>query len=176
MIIVTHDQAEAMTLADQIVVMNERRIQQVGTPMEIYARPANAFVARFVGSPAMTLLPAELLPGDGFARLRLAGGVEIGTRVAREALGPGLSLGLRPEDVTVVAPGTGDVDGETVLVERLGDRTHVHARLADGSELIAQDIGFSRARLGDRVGLAIAGAAAHLFEADGTGRHAEQAG
>ena len=58
-IMVTHDQAEAMTLADRIVVMNDRRIQQVGPPMEIYARPANTFVAQFVGSPAMTLLPAQ---------------------------------------------------------------------------------------------------------------------
>src|SRR5947209_3937059 len=63
-IMVTHDQAEAMTLADRIVVMNDRRIQQVGPPMEIYTRPANVFVAQFVGSPAMTLLPATLADGD----------------------------------------------------------------------------------------------------------------
>ena len=67
LIMVTHDQAEAMTLADRIVVMNDRRIQQVGPPMEIYARPANAFVARFVGSPAMTLAPATLVEGGGLA-------------------------------------------------------------------------------------------------------------
>ena len=66
-IMVTHDQAEAMTLADRIVVMNDRRIQQVGRPMEIYSRPANTFVAQFVGSPAMTLLPAQLVEGGEFA-------------------------------------------------------------------------------------------------------------
>ena len=173
MILVTHDQAEAMTLADRIVVMNERRIQQVGSPMEVYARPANAFVARFVGSPAMTLLPAELLPGEGHARVRLAAGSEIGTRVPRAGLGQGLSLGLRPEHVMVVAPGSGDLDGEAMLVERLGDRTHVLARLAGGSELIAQDVGSSPVRPGARVGLRIDGTAAHLFAADGTGHHAE---
>ena len=71
-IMVTHDQAEAMTLADRIVVMNDRRIQQVGPPMEIYSRPANVFVAQFVGSPAMTLLPATRAEVAGeFARLTL---------------------------------------------------------------------------------------------------------
>ena len=76
-IMVTHDQAEAMTLADRIVVMNDRRIQQVGAPMEIYSRPANTFVAQFVGSPAMTLLPAQLVDGrrvrDAEARRRHGG-------------------------------------------------------------------------------------------------------
>ena len=171
MIMVTHDQAEAMTLADRIVVMNDRRIQQLGTPMDIYARPANAFVARFVGSPAMTLLPAELVPGTGPATVRLPAGIEIATRVPRDGLGAGLSLGLRPEHVTVAAPGTGTLDAEAVLVERLGDRTHVHTRLADGAEVIAQDAGFSAVRPGDRVGLAIDGQAAHLFDADGNGHH-----
>src|SRR5215210_7771011 len=73
-IMVTHDQAEAMTLADRIVVMNERKIQQVGPPMEIYERPANVFVAQFVGSPAMTLAPAQLV-GDGpYATIRMGDG------------------------------------------------------------------------------------------------------
>src|SRR3954454_24723934 len=107
---VTHDQAEAMTLADRIVVMNDRRIQQVGAPMEVYARPANAFVARFVGSPAMTLAPAELLPGEGaFARVRLGDGAEVATRVPRDGLPAGarLQLGLRAENVAVAAADAG---------------------------------------------------------------------
>ena len=86
-IMVTHDQAEAMTLADRIVVMNDRRIQQVGPPMEIYSRPANAFVAQFVGSPAMTLAPAQLVEADGeFAALKLGDGTVVDTRVRRDAL------------------------------------------------------------------------------------------
>src|SRR5688572_29716222 len=76
-IMVTHDQAEAMTLADRIVVMNDRVIQQVGAPMEIYTRPANTFVARFVGSPPMTLAPVELVPGrSAAATVRLGDGSE----------------------------------------------------------------------------------------------------
>src|SRR4051812_9774587 len=105
-IMVTHDQAEAMTLADRIVVMNDRRIQQIGPPMEIYARPANAFVARFVGSPAMILAPVELVEGGaGHARVRLGDGAEVDTRVKLAGLPAGtLQLGLRPEMVSVVAP------------------------------------------------------------------------
>jgi multiple sugar transport system ATP-binding protein len=176
LIMVTHDQAEAMTLADRIVVMNDRRIQQVGPPMEIYARPANAFVARFVGSPAMTLAPAILLGGDGgFARVRLGDGAEVATRVALGGLPPEapLQLGLRPESVAVTAPGAGTTKAKVELVERLGDRTLVYARLADGLEVTAQDEGNSRVRLGDEIGLSIDGAGAHLFGPDGTGHHAE---
>ena len=175
-IMVTHDQAEAMTLADRIVVMNDRMIQQVGAPMEIYTRPANAFVARFVGSPPMTLAPAALLEGESaFARVRLGDGAEVETHVRRDGLPAGatLQLGLRPESVSVAAAGAGTTDAEVELVERLGDRTLVYARLADGLEGTAEDEGNSRVRMGDRIGLRIAGQNAHLFGPDGAGHHAE---
>jgi len=176
LIMVTHDQAEAMTLADRIVVMNDRVIQQVGAPMELYTRPANAWVARFVGSPAMTLVPATLEPGEGaFARVRLGNGAHVDTHVRRDGLEPGaaVQLGLRSEYVTVTGPGAGTTDAETMLVERLGDRTLVYARLSDGLEVTAQDEGGSRVKIGDRIGLRIDGGAAHLFGPDGGGRHAE---
>jgi multiple sugar transport system ATP-binding protein len=178
LIMVTHDQAEAMTLADRIVVMNDRRIQQVGPPMEIYARPANAFVARFVGSPAMTLAPAIRVEGEGgYARVRLGCGAEVETRVLPAALPKdgALQLGLRPEMVAVAAPGGGTADAEVVLLERLGERTLVYARLSDGQEIVADDKGDSRLKVGDTVGLSIDGAAAHLFGPDGAGHHAEAA-
>jgi multiple sugar transport system ATP-binding protein len=177
LIMVTHDQAEAMTLADRIVVMNDRRIQQVGPPMEIYARPANAFVARFVGSPAMTLAPAVLLAGEGeYASVRLGGGAEVETRVRRGALpanGP-LQLGLRPEMVGVAAAGAGTAKAKVELLERLGDRTLVYSVLADGLEVIAQDVGDSRLQVGDRIGLRMDGGAAHLFGPDGAAFHPEE--
>ena len=177
-IMVTHDQAEAMTLADRIVVMNDRRIQQIGPPMEIYARPANAFVARFVGSPAMTLAPVGLVEGGGEdARVRLGDSSEVDTRVKRAGLPAGgpLQLGLRPEMVGVVAPGAGTTDARVELLERLGERTLVYAVLADGLEVIAQDEGVSRLKVGDTIGLRINGAAAHLFGPDGAAFHPEQA-
>jgi multiple sugar transport system ATP-binding protein len=176
LIMVTHDQAEAMTLADRIVVINDRRIQQVGAPMEIYARPANAFVARFVGSPAMTLAPGTIVARVGrHATVRLGCGAEVETRVLRDGLADGapVELGLRSEYVAVTAPAAGTTDAETILVERLGDRTLVYARLDDGLEITAQDQGNSMVRIGDRVGLRIDGAVAHVFGPDGAGRHAE---
>jgi multiple sugar transport system ATP-binding protein len=178
LIMVTHDQAEAMTLADRIVVMNDRKIQQVGAPMEIYTRPANSFVARFVGSPAMTLAPAALISGEGpFARVRLGDGGEVETRVATTGLPTGgeLKLGLRPENVTVTAPDAGTTNASVVLVERLGDRTLVYAQLTDGLEVTAQDEGNSRVRMGEKIGLSIDGSGAHLFGPDGTGHHAAAA-
>ena len=100
---VTHDQAEAMTLADRIVVFHDRRIQQVAAPMEIYLRPANRFVAQFVGSPAMTMLPVELADGGEHAAVMLGDGTRIETRVPRAGLpqSGALELGLRPEHVRV---------------------------------------------------------------------------
>ena len=173
-IMVTHDQAEAMTLADRIVVMHERRIQQVGAPMEIYDRPANIFVARFVGTPAMTLAPAELAGSDGaHASVRLGDGTVVQTRVPRARLNGGpLELGLRPENVRVSGEGTA---ATAELVERLGERTLVYARLADGQPITAEDEGYSRVAIGDRIHLRIDGSGAHLFGPDGAGHHAEDA-
>jgi multiple sugar transport system ATP-binding protein len=174
-IMVTHDQAEAMTLADRIVVMSDRNIQQVGTPMEIYDRPANRFVARFVGSPAMTMLPVTMADADDeYAQVRLADGTLIRTAVPRNVgtKGDVFDLGLRPENVTVAAVGQGTIDGEAIIVERLGDRTIIYARLPDGSEMTAVDSGDSPVRMGDKIGLLIAGQAAHLFDLKGAGHHA----
>jgi len=173
-IMVTHDQAEAMTLADRIVVMNDRRIQQVGPPMEIYSRPANIFVAQFVGTPAMTLAPAQPVEGGGaFVRLKLGDGSEVETRVPRAQLPKlgELRLGLRSEAVRVAAGDDADTTASVELVERLGERSLVYARLADGLPITAEDSGFTRVKVGDQVGLKIDGAAAYVFGPDGTGYH-----
>src|SRR5205085_8942724 len=117
-IMVTHDQAEAMTLADRIIVMNDRRIQQVGAPMDIYSRPANVFVAQFVGSPAMTLLHVTLADGGGPARVKIGEGSVVQTAIPRDTLPPGeLRLGLRPEAVRV-AEGAATTRAKVELVER----------------------------------------------------------
>jgi multiple sugar transport system ATP-binding protein len=174
-IMVTHDQAEAMTLADRIVVMNDREIQQVGPPMEIYSRPANTFVAQFVGSPAMSLLPATLVEDGEFASLKLGDGSVVRTKVPRGRLPAGeLRLGLRPEAVHV-AKGDATTKSKVDLVERLGERTLIYAHLADGQQIIAEDEPYSRVRLGDQVLLAIDGASAHVFGADGIAYHRTEA-
>jgi multiple sugar transport system ATP-binding protein len=171
-IMVTHDQAEAMTLADRIVVMNDRRIQQVGAPMEIYSRPANTFVAQFVGSPAMTIAAATLEDSGPMATLRLGDGSIVQTQVHRDRLPTGaeLRLGLRPEAVRVAA-GQATTKAKVELVERLGERTLVYARLPDGQPITAEDTAYSRLAIGDEVALEIDGAVAHVFGPDGVGYH-----
>jgi multiple sugar transport system ATP-binding protein len=170
-IMVTHDQAEAMTLADRIIVMNDRRIQQIGPPMEIYGRPTNTFVAQFVGSPAMTLVPAELVEGGEFASVKLGDGSVVLTQVPRQGLPSGqLRLGLRPEAIRV-SEGGATTRAKVDLVERLGERTLIYARLTDGQPITAEDSAYSSAKLGDEVPLAIDGGSAHLFGPDGAGYH-----
>ena len=171
-IMVTHDQAEAMTLADRIVVMNDSRIQQVGPPMEIYRHPANVFVAQFVGSPAMTLLSAKLVASSEFARFEIGGGMTIETRVLSSKLpqGTDFELGLRPEAVRV-GEGSAATKAKVELVERLGERTLVYARLGDGQPITAEGEGDSKVKIGEAVSLEIDGAAAHVFDRSGTGYH-----
>ncbi|MGH9553596.1 MAG: ABC transporter ATP-binding protein [Terriglobales bacterium] len=172
-IMVTHDQAEAMTLADRIIVMNDCKIQQVGPPMEIYTRPQNVFVAQFVGSPAMTIAPAVLVGKEsGFAALKLGDGTVVKTRVPVAILPKtgDLRLGIRPEAVRVGGKGS---KARVELVERLGEKTLVYARLADGQPIIAEDSGDSRVKIGDDISLRIDGARAHVFDLEGTGYHGQ---
>lgn len=170
-IMVTHDQVEAMTLADRIVVFNDRRIQQVASPIEIYSRPANTFVARFVGSPSMTIAPATILDGGEKAKVQLGDGTIVQTDVDRDGLPPGnIEIGLRPEHVRVAKDGAG-ATAKVELVERLGERSIIYARLEDGRPITGEDIGLSDLRVGDVVSLKIEGERAHLFGPDGTGYH-----
>ena len=172
-IMVTHDQAEAMTLADRIIVMNDRKIEQIGPPLDIYSRPANTFVAQFVGSPAMTLLPAQLIDGGDHAAFTLGDGSIVPTHVPRSALPRSneFRLGLRPEAVHVAKRGKGTSNAKVDLVERLGDRTLIYAHFSDGQPITAEDEGNSHVKIGDDVPLRIDGAAAHVFDSAGAGYH-----
>jgi multiple sugar transport system ATP-binding protein len=172
-IMVTHDQAEAMTLADRIIVMNDRKIEQVGPPLDIYSRPANTFVAQFVGSPAMTLLPAQLVDGGDHAAFKLGEGSIVETEVPRSALprSSDFRLGLRPEAVHVAKRGKATINAKVDLVERLGDRTLIYAHLSDGQPITAEDVGNSHVNIADDVPLKIDGAAAHVFDSAGAGYH-----
>ncbi|MBU1333772.1 MAG: sn-glycerol-3-phosphate ABC transporter ATP-binding protein UgpC [Alphaproteobacteria bacterium] len=171
MVFVTHDQTEAMTLASRIVVMNNRRIEQIGTPMEVYSRPASRFVAAFVGSPAMNFLPvSSIAESDGQAVVN-AGGVSIATEIpiANLPSGDGLTLGVRPDALKVTAGGS--ISGVVEIMERLGDRTLVHVRLPDGSLVVAEDGGKSALEPGATVSLAAARSEMHIFDAEGIAYH-----
>jgi multiple sugar transport system ATP-binding protein len=175
MIYVTHDQVEAMTLADRIVIMRAGHIQQIGTPLELYHRPANMFVAGFIGSPAMNLLRGQLVRAEGAAAIKLAGGVAVPFRQASSGasheLGEGreVVLGLRPDDVTVsdgapAGAGSWSVEATVSVVEPLGSQSLVFLDLA-GAELLGTADGRAVPQVGSRVRLAVDLAHAHLFDA-----------
>jgi multiple sugar transport system ATP-binding protein len=155
-IYVTHDQIEAMTLADRVVVMNKGRFQQVGTPTEIYDKPANTFVAGFIGSPAMNLVPGAVAGGVFTApNARIAG-------LERAPDGP-VTLGFRAEDATVSAGAGGAISAPIYAIELLGDSTLVSVRL--GEALVAAKAGKTfRAEIGDPVSFAIDPSHLHLFD------------
>ena len=174
MIFVTHDQTEAMTLASRIVVLNNRRVEQIGTPMEVYSRPASRFVAAFVGSPAMNFLPVTGLSEEGGLVRVEAGGGSIATTIPATTaplMAEGLTLGVRPQALRV--DGNGTLKGRIALVERLGDRTLVHVTLADGTLAIGEDADKSTLEAGQDIAFAVDGAAAHLFDAEGAAYHGE---
>jgi multiple sugar transport system ATP-binding protein len=170
MIYVTHDQVEAMTLADRIVILNECRIEQVGTPMEVYSKPASRFVATFVGSPAMNILRVSLSGSGDAMHAQLADGSLVRLNGADRST-DWQELGVRPEALTVVAEG-GETSGTAAVVERLGERTLVHVRMADGTQVTAQDRGLSTIEPGAAVRLKFDTSALHLFAADGSTWHA----
>jgi multiple sugar transport system ATP-binding protein len=175
MIFVTHDQTEAMTLADRIVVMNNRKIEQIGSPMEVYSRPATRFVASFVGSPAMNFLPvSEVTERNGLADLRLGGGAVMSTAIGTAQLPSDgeFTLGIRAEAVRPAADGA--ITGTAEIVERLGERTLIYVQLTDGSTIVAEDEGLSRIRAGETVTLAMKGDAAMLFDKNDIAYHGPQ--
>jgi len=176
MIFVTHDQIEAMTLADRIVVMNNRKIEQIGTPMEIYERPATRFVAGFVGSPQMNFLDAKLSGTAGAdAVATLGDGTHVQTAIGWGVLPAGnYTLGIRAEAVSVAPAGQGQTTGVVDVLERLGERTLVYTRLGDGQVIVAGDAGNSRIKVGDSVGLILNGAKAHLFDASSRAWHGRE--
>ncbi|GAA0869707.1 sn-glycerol-3-phosphate ABC transporter ATP-binding protein UgpC [Brevundimonas basaltis] len=168
MIYVTHDQVEAMTLADRIVVLNEGRIEQVGQPMELYERPRNLFVAGFIGSPKMNLLPAEIVRASAAgATVRTGAGetVRVDVDASRAAPGDAVTLGVRPEHLRL--SGQGDALGATVtFVETLGHATYAYLDAGETplTVLLPGDV---RPSAGEAVKLHVAAGETHLFDGDG---------
>jgi len=173
-IYVTHDQVEAMTLADRIVVLKDGRIVQVGTPDEIYHRPTHRFVAEFTGSPPMNLIDVTVASGDGSPALLLPGQhrMPLGGALAgvvRQQGGRAVVLGVRPENVLLCSAGT-PADWPVLrlavsLVEPLGAENVVHLALGD-FDLTARMPNAQRPTLGDTLEVSIDPAALRLFDAD----------
>jgi ABC-type sugar transport system ATPase subunit len=164
MLYVTHDQVEALTMGQRVVVMQGGQIQQVGTPSEVYVTPVNVFVARFVGSPGMNLLSGGAIDQDG-GRIFQAGGLSlpIGARVSETIA----QVGVRPEHVTLVTSGGGQGNGEVQAVERLGSETLVHVRLTSNVTIVARLPGLIPVQRGDTVGVTTQLDALHWFDKSG---------
>ena len=172
---VTHDQVEAMTLGDRIVVLADGRIQQVGRPIELYSAPVNRFVAGFIGTPAMNFLEGRLQQEDE-ATVFVAEGVRV--KLAREiADRPGQSemvtLGIRPEDLNVdsredISPGPlkDGLPGRVVMVERLGGTSHVYVDVGP-HRLMASVSNDRLPELGDDITIRVRAERVHLFNGDG---------
>ncbi len=155
-IYVTHDQVEAMTLADRIAILDKGRIQQHAAPAEIYTRPANTFVAGFIGSPAMNLISGESADGT----FHHAGGWVSGLPTATR--GP-VTLGQRPEDMHLVSPEDGDMRGEVFSSELLGDSALVGVQI--GADLVNVKVGPTEGRqMGETVGIRFDRTKIHLFD------------
>ena len=168
MIYVTHDQLEAMTMADRIVVLNQGKVEQLGSPLELYQHPATFFVAGFIGAPKMNFLDAEVKTSDDQRlTLMLANGAFVAVPAPVEKLSAGekIKLGVRAEHFTVGSEG--ELQGEIEALEHLGPRAYLHARLVDGTTVVAQTDGDTQARIGDRVAFRVRSEATHLFNASG---------
>ncbi|MFQ6242765.1 ABC transporter ATP-binding protein [Sinorhizobium meliloti] len=156
---VTHDQIEAMTMADRIVIMDKGQIVQVDAPMELYRRPRNTFVAGFIGSPQMNFIDA---------RRDSNGGISLGREVAFQP-GPDLSdmanelvVGIRPEDLLL--DDEGGLRAKVTLVEPTGSQTYVHACTEDGANLVSIETGERRVRSGDQIRLKPVMHHLHVFD------------
>ncbi|QEX24414.1 ABC transporter ATP-binding protein [Hypericibacter adhaerens] len=163
-IYVTHDQLEAMTMADRIVVLQDGRIEQVGPPLDLYDRPANRFVAGFIGSPAMNFIPGILNPANGGWAVEANGATLAVGSAGKARQGQKVMFGIRPEHLEVVAPAAG-IAAEVEVVEPTGASTFVFTQIA-ATPVCAALNDRRLPRPGDRIGLAPQPDRIHLFDAE----------
>ena len=170
MVYVTHDQVEAMTLADRIVVLSAGRIEQVGSPLMLYEHPDNLFVARFIGSPGMNLIEGDLVAASAeAASVRLSGGELIECRVdaSHARTGDAVTLGVRPEDFRV-GEAVNALRTEVTFVESLGSITYAYCSNPASPEVLTAAVERQRpVRSGEALALGIPSASTHLFDAQG---------
>jgi multiple sugar transport system ATP-binding protein len=161
---VTHDQVEAMTMADRIVVMHDGRIEQIGEPLALYDHPANLFVAQFIGSPAMNVVNGVIKRSNGTACVDVGDGVQWPLHQSPGAEGQSVAYGVRPGDLALTSQTTpGAVVGEVVVIEPTGAETELLIQ-AGQAQLILVTHGRPAVNPGDRVGLAVAPGKVHVFD------------
>ncbi len=170
MVYVTHDQVEAMTMADKIVVLNQGRVEQAGRPLDLYQNPSNRFVAGFIGSPAMNFLEASVISTTERSVTVTFGGTQALTlprKPGTASTGQSVTLGIRPEAVDAAGLGDAVLEGSVVAVERLGNETYVYLDVPGHGELAVHAAGDVDAKPGDVMRIGIPAGGCHLFGADG---------
>ena len=170
MVYVTHDQSEALTLGDRIAVLRDGVLQQVASPMELYARPANRFVAGFIGSPAMNFLEGALQSEEGTAAeggrfTFTGGGITLGVRCDSPP-GSRVVLGVRPQHLEVVADGEGTIRAEVAIVEPMGNEQIVYTTLSGGERLVAVAPPEPPLEPGTVVAMKVKRDAVHIFDSE----------
>ncbi len=167
-IYVTHDQVEAMTLASKIVVINKGQIEQIGTPLDLYHRPAKLFVAGFIGSPQMNFVKAKVVGADGGLDVRLDVGGDVRLPIAAKAkTGDVVTLGVRPENLSDQPGGDFGLAGVVDAVEHLGESSLVHMHLDDGTVIVVRTPGDSMVLPGSQLTATAPLSAIHVFTASG---------
>jgi len=159
---VTHDQVEAMTMADRIVVMHDGRVEQIGTPLNLYDHPGNLFVAQFIGSPAMNVIEGTVRRANGAGHVEAAGGVLWPLGAAAASEGQAVAYGVRPEHLGLTSA-SGGVPAEIIVVEPTGAETELLVQ-AGAAQLTLVTHGRPQVNPGDRIGLSIEPGAVHLFD------------
>jgi multiple sugar transport system ATP-binding protein len=169
MIYVTHDQVEAMTMADKIVVLQSGVIEQVGSPLDLYHRPQNLFVAGFIGSPKMNFLKGHATQKKNGIEVSLGGGAALTLPGKTPSLTERMpvTLGVRPEHIAVVAKGKSDLKAHLRLAEYLGSETMFYLTLPDGSDISVKADGLTKAATGTEMLLNLPPNACHLFDDKG---------
>ncbi len=168
MIYVTHDQVEAMTMADKIVVLREGVIEQAGTPLELYHHPENLFVAGFIGSPKMNFIETTASAvGEQGVTVALPGGgaLTVPVQPGRVRAGDALTLGVRPEHLRPTEQG--QIEGEVLVAERLGGETYLYLQVMPELMLVVQADGEIPTRVHDRIGIEVGPETCHLFDRTG---------
>jgi multiple sugar transport system ATP-binding protein len=160
---VTHDQIEAMTMADRIVVMHDGVIEQIGTPLELYDRPDNLFVAQFIGSPAMNIVKGTLRRTNGTAHVETPDGVHWPLGAGAGTDGQAVTYGVRPDHLELAGNNHRSVPGEIVVVEPTGSETELVVRIGD-AQMIVETHGRPTLAPGDKVQFAVNPANVHLFD------------
>ena len=168
MVYVTHDQTEAMTLADRIVVFNHGRIEQVGAPVELYDAPANIFVAGFIGAPAMNFIPVRVEAGEGGGTSVRFGSVSLPLAEGRRTTPGPITLGVRPEHLSVASEAEADFGGRIEIVEKLGAESLVHLQTDfSGDPVTIRTSPQRQVRPGDDLSIRVERERFHLFGATG---------